>query len=70
MARSRKDLQELAGQLAALSREERARVFALASISGNLRSVPTSFRIPILAGGSAWVGGTLRREDLYDIDGR
>jgi len=25
---------------------------------------------PVLRGGTAWVGGSLRREDMYDDDGR
>jgi len=70
MARSRKELQKLAEEFAALSREERARVLALASQRESLRPPPANFQLPLLSGGAAWVGGTLRREDLYGADGR
>jgi hypothetical protein len=70
MARSRKELQKLAEEFAALSREERARVLALASRRESLRPPPANFQLPLLSGGAAWIGGTLRREDLYGTDGR
>jgi len=70
MARSREELQKLAEEFAALSREERARVLALASQRESLRPPPANFQLPLLSGGAAWVGGTLRREDLYGADGR
>jgi len=70
MARSRKELQKLAEEFAALSREERARVLALASQRESLRPPPANFQLPLLRGGAAWIGGTLRREDLYGTDGR
>ena len=70
MARSLKELQKLAEEFAALSREERARVLALASQRESLRPPPANFQLPLLSGGAAWVGGTLRREDLYGADGR
>ncbi len=70
MARSRKELQKLAEEFAALSREERARVLALASQRESPRPPPAGFHVPLLSGGTAWVGGTLRREDLYGADGR
>jgi hypothetical protein len=69
VARSRKDLQKLAEQLAALSREERAHVLAIAERE-RLRPPPPAFNAPILSGGTAWVGGTLRRDEIYEDDGR
>jgi hypothetical protein len=70
MARSRKELDKLASELASLSPEERARVLALASRGERLRPPPAGFSIPVLTGGTGWVAGTLRREDLYGPDGR
>jgi hypothetical protein len=35
-----------------------------------LRLPPVNFRLPILRGGTGWVGGDLRRSDLYGDDGR
>lgn len=69
MARSRKELDRLAGELAALSAEERAQVLALAARREELREPPANFEPPLLKGGF-WVGGDLRREQLYGDDGR
>jgi hypothetical protein len=70
MARSRKELQRLAEEIAALSREERDRVFALASQRESLQPPSAGFTVPLLSGGTAWIGGAIRREELYGADGR
>lgn len=69
MARDPRDLRRLAQELAALSPEERARVIADAT-RARLRPLPKGFTPHVLRGGTHWVGGDLRREDLYGDDGR
>lgn len=69
MARDARDLRRLAQELAALSPEERARVIADAT-RARLRPLPKGFTPPVLSGGARWIGGDLRREDLYGDDGR
>ena len=69
MARDPRDLRRLAQELAALSPEERARVIADAT-RARLRPLPKGFTPPVLSGGTRWIGGGLRREDLYGDDGR
>lgn len=34
------------------------------------RPVPEDWEPPVLRAGGTWVGGSLRREDIYDDDGR
>lgn len=70
MARDVRDLHRLAQELAALTAEERARVLAEATKIEALRPPPGNFAPPLLTGGGRWVGGDLRRESLYDDDGR
>ncbi len=62
--------ERLVRELAALAPEDRARVVAEAAHRGFHRSPPAKFSVPVLKGGTAWVGGELRREDLYGGDGR
>lgn len=70
MARSRKELEKLAEELAALSPEERARVLALAAQRREFQRPSANFPIPVLKSEGAWNPGGLRREDLYDDGGR
>lgn len=70
MARSPEDLHRLAQELAALTPEERARVFAEAARHYRFRPPPADFTPPLLTGGTRWIGGDLRRESLYGDDGR
>jgi hypothetical protein len=69
VARDPKELRRLAQELAALSPEERARVIADAT-HARLRPLPKDFMPSVLSGGTRWIGGDLRREDLYGDDGR
>jgi hypothetical protein len=70
MGRSTKDLQQLAQEIARLEPDERARV--IVDVARHSRPEPRSvpFSIPVLKGGTAWIGGDLRREELYGDDGR
>ncbi len=34
------------------------------------QSIADDWEPPVLRGGGTWVGGSLRREDMYDDDGR
>lgn len=70
MARDARDLRRLAQELAALTPEERARVLAEVAKREALRPPPRGFKRPLLTGGTRWVGGDLRRENLYGDDGR
>lgn len=70
MARDARELHRLAQELAALTPEERARVLAEATGHEARRPPPIGFLPPVLSGGGVWVGGDLRREDLYGDDGR
>jgi hypothetical protein len=70
VARDLRDLLRLAQELAALTREERARVIADATRADRLHPLPKSFAPLVLSGGTRWIGGDLRREDLYGDDGR
>jgi len=70
MARDARDLHRLAQELAALTPEERSRVLAEATQREGLHPPPSNFSPPVLKGGGAWVGGDLRRENLYGDDGR
>lgn len=71
MARDQRDLERLADELAALSPEERARVLADVTRRDRLRPLPRDFRFPVLErSGGRWIGGSLRREDMYGDDER
>jgi len=70
MARDAQELRRLAQELASLTPEERARVLAEATRRRSLRPPPSNFAPPLLTGGTRWVGGDLRRENLYGDDGR
>ena len=70
MARSPQNLERLAKELAALTPEERAKVLQQAEDDEKFKPWPKDFKIPLLKLGGPWTGGNLRREDLYDDDGR
>jgi len=73
MAREKKRrvLERLADELAALSKEERARVLADVASRRRFRTAPPGFKFPVIPNSEGrWVGGSLRREELYGDDGR
>lgn len=70
MAREPKHLRRLAEELAALTPKERARVVAEANRLPKRRPFPKDFKPPKLGVGGKWVGGSLRREEIYGDDGR
>jgi hypothetical protein len=70
MARDPKELQRLTDDLAALTPEERAKVVADATRLEKFRPPPRDWVPPVLTGGTHWDGGSLRREELYEDDGR
>ncbi len=71
MARDPRDLQRLADELASLTPEERARVLSDVKKRSRLHPLPKGFKPPVLkASGGRWIGGDLRREDIYGDDGR
>jgi hypothetical protein len=69
MART-KDLQRLVQELSQLEASERSRV--MADVARRAHPDPRSIvlSIPLVKGGTEWIGGDLRREELYDDDGR
>jgi hypothetical protein len=71
MARDQRDLKRLADELAALSPEERASVLADVARRRLFQPLPRDFRPPVFKNsGGRWIGGSLRREDLYGDDER
>jgi hypothetical protein len=70
MVRDMRHLERLVRELAELAPEERVRVVAEAAQRGRPQAPRAKFSVPILKGGTAWVGGELRREELYCDDGR
>lgn len=64
MARDPRDLRRLVEELAALSPEERARVIDEATHPDRFRAPPKDFKVPVLTGGTRWIGGDLRRESI------
>jgi len=70
MAHDLGHLERLVQELAELAPEERARVVSEAAQRGRRQLRRAKFAVPILKGGTAWVGGELRREELYGDDGR
>lgn len=65
-----KDLLRLARELAQLGPDERAVVVAEAARHGRSAPPPATPSLPLLTGGTEWIGGDLRREELYGDDGR
>lgn len=70
MAHSVQHLERLARELAELAPDERARVVAEAARGDRPQPRKTKFLVPKLTGGTSWIGGDLRREELYGDDGR
>lgn len=70
MVRAPKVLQRLVQELATLEPSERARVVADAARHTRPEPRSVSLTIPVLKGGTAWIGGDQRREELYGHDGR
>ena len=71
MARDKKLLKRLATLLARLTPDERLRVLARVDRLGRRRPLPQDFRPPVIAqSGGRWIGGSLRREEMYGDDGR
>jgi hypothetical protein len=70
MVQNGEQLERLARELAALDSADRAQVLADANRLKKSGGAHRKLQIPKLSGGSAWVGGDLRREDLYGSDGR
>lgn len=71
MARDPRDLKRLAEELAGLTPEERSRVLADVASRRPPRRLPKDFRPPrFRSSGGQWVGGSLRREELYGDDER
>ena len=70
MARDRKDIDRLAKKLTSLKPEERARLIAKVRRTMTFKPPPRVFSPPVLNGGTKWVGGSLRREEMYGDDGR
>ena len=70
MATDPKHLERLMRELADLVPSERARLVAEAARHAKKLPDGAAFRRPTLSGGTGWVGGDLRRGDLYGDDGR
>lgn len=70
MAADPKHLERLIEELSQLPERERARLVAEATRRSKTLPKTGAFRRPLLNGGEAWVGGDIRREELYDDDGR
>jgi len=71
VARDQRDLQRLADELAALTPDERTRVLADVQRRSRFRPLPKGFKPPVLKDSRGeWIGGNLRREDIYGDDGR
>jgi len=65
--RDKRHLERLVRELAELTPEDRAHVVSEAARRQLRRA---KFSAPILRGGTGWVGGELRREELYGDDDR
>ena len=70
MARVRRGLRRLVEELAALSPEDRARVIDEATHPDRFRAPQKDFKVPVLTGGTRWIGGDLRRQTTYGDDDR
>jgi len=70
MAHDARHLERLVKELVALAPEEREHV--VSEVERRRVVEPRKARLvaPKLTGGTAWIGGDLRREDLYGDDGR
>jgi hypothetical protein len=71
MARDPRDLKRLAEELAGLTPEERSLVLADVARRSPPRPLPKDFRPPVFQrSGGRWIGGSLRREEMYGDDER
>jgi len=70
VARDADRFERLVRELAEFPPDERARLVAEAGRRAKTLPRASRFRPPKLSGGNAWIGGDLRREELYGDDGR
>ncbi|MEZ4300213.1 MAG: hypothetical protein R3B70_35025 [Polyangiaceae bacterium] len=70
MAHDAHHLERLVRELAELAPEEREHVVSEVERLQAVESTKARFVVPKLKGGTAWIGGDLRREDLYGDEGR
>lgn len=70
MAQSSERLERLVRELAQLDSADQSRVVARAARLRMRTARASKLTIPILHGGSKWIGGDVRREAIYDDDGR
>jgi hypothetical protein len=63
-------IERLIRELSALTPSERARVVEEAARTRQPSPSVRKFSRPVLSGGTAWIGGDLSREEMYDDDGR
>lgn len=64
------DFQRLVGELAELDPKERTLVVAAAARRRREPQRSVELVFPMLSGGTGWIGGSLRREEIYGDDGR
>ena len=65
MARSPEDIRRLAQELSAFTPVESARILAEVRSRNGFQPPPRDFSPTILTDGTRWIGGDLRRLDLY-----
>jgi hypothetical protein len=65
-----KRLQGLVEALAQLDPSERAQVVEEAARRSHAHAPPVPLAIHVIRGGTEWIGGDLRREDIYGDEGR
>lgn len=70
MAQRDDRIDQLVRELAKLDPADQARVVAGATRLRKATTRANRLVLPVLGGGSKWVGGDLRREALYGDDGR
>lgn len=70
MAQDAQLFDRLVRELAELAPDDRARVVAAAARLRRAQPHQNMFSVPTLTGGTAWIGGDMRREELYGGDGR
>lgn len=70
MAQSSERLEQLVRELAQLDSTDRSRVVARAARLRMRTEGARKLTIPILRGGTKWIGGDLGRDAIYGDDGR
>jgi hypothetical protein len=70
MAQSSERLEQLVRELAQLDSVDQSRVVARAARLRMRAERASKLTIPILHGGSKWIGGDVGREAIYGDDGR